>query len=182
MARGNKRRNGGGRGRNRGGGLYARPISEPCNFIEIDVGVVSSDGSDVSFTHQDIYNALNTALTRQTALGLTQVQKYRVTSLAFEPVNTGAGGGVKRCNLTLGISGQQYLWSNVDRPLRLRLGKDYGDDGMWMVNDGGPLEASMLPGSTNVTDDFIVISAGTTGSTQPWSSSMHVRMAWQDPT
>lgn len=159
------------------GGLYARPISEPCNFIEASLSVVIPAGSNsVSLTHANILSLLDDF----TDIG--NIQKYRVSSLVLEQVTNSTNAGIASATVEMGISGQKYLWSNVLKPLRMRLGKEYGDDGMWIVNDGSALTDAALPGNEVTTDDFLTLAVSAvvpTGVTV--SSVLHLRFAWQDP-
>lgn len=169
----NKRRSSGGRGRNRGGGAYARPISEPANFMEVD-SLLRISGSTVqnSLTHAQVL-ALLTAV-----VPVVNISKVRISSVAFEPIVSPVSkvtGSVQ-----FGITGNEYLWSNTDRPLKVRLGKDYGDDGMWLVLDGAAPTDASLPGPETLTDTFV--SLDVPAIVTDWSCRIHVRFAFQDPS
>lgn len=162
------RRNGG-RKRN-SGGTYARPIPEPCNFVEFDIDVGS--GAEV-ITHATL-NAALLAL-----VPVASVSKYRVSSLVIEPIASPSSipGGAE---LQLGISGNEYLFNSSTRPLKVRTGKTFGSDGMWIVLDGAALTDAALPGNETTADPFLSVNLPSIVTS--WSSTVHFRVAWQDPS
>lgn len=167
MARRNRSR-GGGRGRNRGG-VYARPIPEPANFVEFDIQL---DNSTTSISHQDIYTAL------AAVVSAANIVKYRVSSLVFEPIQSPVS--ITAAEVQMGITGNEFLYNQANKPLKIRLGKDYGDDGMWLVVNGSALAATALPGAEAVTDDFVTVNVASIVTS--WATTVHCRVAWQDPT
>lgn len=126
-----------------------------------------------SFTHAQIFGFL------ESLVGASNIDKYRISSIVIDPVAspTAVVGGT---NILMGISGQKYVWPNVDRPIRMRFGKEVGDDGMWLVNDGAALTDAVLPGLEVTTDPFITVVVPSVVTT--WETQIHVRFAFQDPT
>lgn len=166
MARNSRNRS---RARRRGN-LYARPIPEPANFIEFDVTLDNETGA---ISHADIASAITGIIP------VTGIAKYRVSSLVFEPVASPVSvpGGAE---VTLGISGNEYLFPMSNKPLRIKLGKDYGDDGMWIVLDQAALTDAALPGNEATGDSFFELHMPSIVTS--WSTQVHVRVAWTDPT
>lgn len=167
----NGRRNGRGRRGRGNSGLYARPIVEPCNFVEIDVHAQSSE----SITYGDIITAF-TGL-----VSLTNVGKMRITSIVLDqpvvvPASNQAGGSVTQMDVYMGLSGNHYSWSNLQKPLKIRFGKDLGDDGQWVVLDGTAVTANAFPGNFVATDPFITLEHAGAEAT----SDLHVRIAFTD--
>lgn len=161
--RGNRRR-----GRNRGNS-YARPISEPCNFTEVALNLTGDE--PVALTHAEILAAL-TAI-----VPVTSISKYRVSSLIVDPVNSATS--IVSVEAHMGISGNTFQSSLATKPLRLRFGKDYADDGMWIVLDGAALTDGALPGNETTTDPFITMDLNGADVSQ---LELHLRFAWTDPT
>lgn len=162
-------RKNGSRGRSRGN-TYARPIPEPCNFVEFDIDVTDAAPS---VTHAQL-NAALLAL-----VPIASVSKYRVSSLVLEPIATPSSipGGAE---LAMGISGNEFLFNSAGRPLKVRTGKQYGGDGMWIVTDGAALTDAALPGNEVTTDTYVSVVIPSVVAT--WSSTIHFRVAWQDPS
>lgn len=170
MARNNRGRGNRGRGRNRGS-LYAQPIAEPANFIEFDIQLVGG----TPLTHANLNAALIAVIPQ------ASISKYRVSSIVIDQGGDRASGTNLSSNVPveviMGISGNHYQASSSVKPLKIRLGKDYGDDGMWIVTDGAALSDAALPGNETTADAFITLEgSSTTGS------EMHVRCAWTDPS
>lgn len=166
----NGRRGNGSRGRDRGN-LYARPIPEPCNFVELDLSIGNDAAGDSVITGQEILNLLTSVVP------VTNIQKFRVSSVVIDPVVSptaivGAG------DVELGISGLHYQFAQSNKPLKMRLGKEYGDDGMWMVVDASNALASV--GGWSAGDPFLSVTMP--GIVASWSSQVHFRIAWQDPS
>lgn len=170
MARNNRGNRNRGRGRSRGSS-YARPIPEPSNFIEFDLNL--SNASAV-VSHNDLFSALTAVIP------VGNISKYRISSLVFEPITTPTSvpGAT---SIVMGITGHEFLASNLQKPLRIKLGKDYGDDGMWIVTDGAALTANALPGNEALTDTFVQVVVGQ-GDVTDWQTQLHVRCAWSDPS
>lgn len=165
MAR-SQRRSGRSRGRNRGS-LYARPIPEPCNFLEFNIVL---NESDFRISHQDIFTALTGIIPA------ASISKYRVSSIVIEPIQSAQS--LVTGQAQFGISGNEYLFTSSNRPLKIRIGKEYGDDGMWIVTDGLAISDGALPGNETTTDSFLSLINVLAPS---WSTTAHVRLAWQDP-
>lgn len=128
-----------------------------------------------SVTHSAVFSALQTALGTTSPAGIS---KYRISSLVVDPI--AAAGLVPYFNVDMGISGLHYQSPNNDKPLRIRLGKDVGDDGMWLVNDGAALADAVLPGTEAISDPFITLVVPSQADS--WGTTVHVRCAWMDPT
>lgn len=151
------------------GSIYARPIPEPANFVEFDLEL-SNSSNEIS--HTDISSALGAVVT------VGSIKKYRISSLVFEPIQSPVS--IVTAEVQMGITGNEYLYAQANKPLRIRLGKDYGDDGMWLVVDGAAITADALPGSTAPADAFLTLNVPAAVTT--WSTTVHCRVAWQDPT
>lgn len=149
--------------------MYARPIPEPCNFLEFDV-LVTNDADSV--THA----AVNAALTAIIPAG--GISKYRVSSLVFEPIVSDSS--VVVASVVMGITGNEFLFSQANKPLKIRLGKDYGDDGMWIVTDGAALSDTALPGNETTSDELFHLTVP--ALITDWATNVHFRVAWQDPS
>lgn len=131
--------------------------------------------SGTPITHANVFTALTAVIPA------SSIAKYRISSIVLDTGAraSGDGGAVNvPLEVNLGISGNHYQSSSVLKPLKIRLGKDYGDDGMWLVTDGAALSDGALPGNEVTTDPFIALEAvGTTA----YGTEMHVRVAWTDP-
>lgn len=107
------------------------------------------------------------------------VKKFRISSLAFEPIVSGSSVVVG--SITMGITGNEFLMSNAQRPLKLRCGKDYGDDGQWIVTDGIAFPTTgVVIGQFSWDQPWLEFEVPSI--VQEWSTVVHIRMAWQDPT
>lgn len=161
IARGNR-----GRGGNRGG-LYSRPIPEPSNFVEFEIPITDTDNV---LTYTDVFTALTAKVPG------TSIDKFRVSSLVVDPI-VGAGL-VPYFLLDMGASGNHFQSTSNNRPLRVRLGKDYGDDGQWIhVNESD---------GTMVDNPGVAASSTFAGVSVPgsstWNTNLHLRVAYTDPT
>lgn len=161
MARNGRSRNRS-RGRNRGG-VYSAPIPEPANSGELDL--IAGENGEVSYN--DIFAAI---------IGKVQaaaIQKFRISSVVIDPI-VRAAGSISLTQVGMGISGNHYQAISTTKPLKVRLGKEYGDDGMWIVTEGASaLTQAMFPGTFGPSDMFLDTFAG---------ALVHIRYAWTDPT
>lgn len=138
------------------------------------MNINSSDGAATPLSHAAIYTALTNVVPA------ASIAKYRISSVVLDPpaINSSGLQGVL-FGVDLGISGNHFQYSQLNRPLRIRFGKDYGDDGMWIVTNGATLSKSSLPGTEDTTDAFITVDpAGAVGA----QVNAHFRIAWTDPT
>lgn len=165
MGRRNGRRNGG-RGRNRGS-VYARPIPEPCNFVELDTTIVAG----ANLTLGGVFSLLTAVIPA------TSISKFRVSSIVIDPADGVPGNGLTE--VTMGVSGNHYQAKSAIVPLKMRLGKDFGDDGQWFITGQG----SSIPSGSGfaAADPFITVEALSNVTTQP-TMELHIRYAWQDPS
>jgi len=163
----NRRRNGR-RGRGRGT-LYSRPIPEPANFVEFDMPLTLGPSGPSTVTLTQIFTALSAAVPT------SRIQKYRVSSLVIDPIVT--AGVTVPTDVEFGISGQHYQSFQSNRPLRVRLGKGYMQDGMWVPVEG---TAPNWPAPFTGTDPFIRFEP--VPGADNISAEMHVRVAYTDPS
>lgn len=168
-----RNRKNGRRGRNRGS-IYARPIPEPSNFIEIQFDF-SREGETNNFvlSHEELFEGILTFIPQQ------QISKYRVSSVVIDPLASAAASNLP-CTAVLGISGHEFLFAQTNKPLRIKLGKDYGDDGMWIVTDSAAITDEALPGNEVVGDTFLALNVPDVVG--DFTTTVHVRIAWSDPT
>lgn len=151
------------------GNSYARPIPEPANFVEFDLELNNDSNS---ITHAAVDSAL------AGVVAVANIKKYRISSLVFEPIQSPVS--ISAAEVAMGITGNEYLYAQANKPLRIRLGKDYGDDGMWLAVDGAAITDAALPGAVATTDPFVTLNVP--AIVTDWATTIHVRVAWQDPT
>lgn len=135
----------------------------------MDLGNAAS--GDNIITGNQLYLAL------QSVVPVASIKKWRVSSLVIDPIVspssiTGAG------DVDLGISGNHFQFAQSNRPLRIRLGKERGDDGEWQVTDGSTTMNSI--GQWQAIDPFLTVTLPSIVAS--WSSKVHFRIAWTDPT
>jgi len=160
------RRRGRSRGRS-GGNLYARPISEPANFVEFDMTIPLTGPNPTVVTLAAVYAALTAAVPA------SRIQKYRVSSFVVDPlISTQVNWAT---DLEMGVSGNHYQSFQTNRPLRVRLGKGYMQDGMWVPCEGG---SPNWPAPFTDTDPFLTIESTNIVSV---SAELHLRVAYTDP-
>jgi len=199
--RGGRARRGSNRG-NRQGLLvrerpYAIPLPEPANFIEKSIGLLLTTAGSVTnllagyITFDNIFASIGQQIPQN-------VQKFRVTSVVIEPVAaiqgslaTGQSGayaqlpvGIMPLEVDMMISGNHWLQSDRNKPLHMRFGKYWGDDGMWLP---GTNYNNVVNNNFNAGGNFMQVSvympanAGT--SVSQYSSmavDVKVRIAWTD--
>lgn len=130
--------------------------------------------SATPITHAAVFAALTSVIPA------ASISKYRISSIVFDQGMLGSpGAGNIPIEVSLGISGNHYQGSSSVKPLKIRLGKDYGDDGMWLVTDGAALSDGALPGNELTTDNFISLEAQGGIAT---ATEVHFRVAWTDPS
>lgn len=122
-------------------------------------------------THADVLGLLTGIVP------VANITKYRVSSIVIDPINSASS--VVSAEVTMGLSGNTFQSSLAQRPLKIRFGKDYGDDGMWIVTDGAALTDAALPGNEATTDTSMLVDLNGATVSQV---EVHYRFAWQDPT
>lgn len=202
MAR-SSRRSRGSRGR-RGGLLvtesaYAQPIVEPANFIELDITLSNLPGTSasLSMTWLQLLQEIKRNLggTPAQSANATVIQKFRVTSLVFDPLVAHYAGADGTLGGPLTVTGYDLLMSdgnhyqpaNNQKPLRVQLANKFGSAGQWMwINGITPNTTDALPGATVaktwnanfcvVQVDFVAEDLADFHASQ----DVHVRVAWTD--
>lgn len=143
----------------------------------------------------DIWNSFNDQVGGFGNVGAaaSKPSKFRISSVVVDPISLtaiGSNGAIFSDTATpfdviFSKSGNHYQSVDRNRLLRVKLGKDYGDDGQWMAFDevSGKIDGSTLSEFLERTFCNIELStpSGILGLTnQNVGSELHVRLVFQD--
>lgn len=174
---------------------YATPIIEPSNFLEFDIrNTVSPAGTAnvANITWGDIMSGAIITMSggqlSTPAQFIASMAKFRLSSMVIDPLTVvlADGQNIMAANATpyeliMGISGNHYSQSDLQKPLKVRFGKDFGDDGMWFAGTKAivsPTIAAVTPASGDTFCHLDMEYALT--SQDSITYDIHFRMAWTD--